>query len=140
MEDSYDPNQTYYGIVERGDFAPMTDCKWKQLKRYLDACLDDAIHKCGEDLGVQWTGGDVLSDGDEGEVVEEDDCGFEEPGSKKHKTGTLDNLSKLVGANLDNLTNLSKLVGAMSLATTVDLKVNTLTDCIDLTSCDSTNL
>ena len=126
MEDSYDPNQTYYGIVERGDFAPMTDCKWKQLKRYLDACLDDAIHKCGEDLGVQWTGGDVLSDGDEGEVVDEDDCGFEEPGSKKHKTGTLDNLSKLVGA--------------MSLATTVDLKVNTLTDGIDLTSCDSTNL
>ena len=126
MEDSYDPNQTYYGIVERGDFAPMTDCKWKQLKRYLDACLDDAIHKCGEDLGVQWTGGDVLSDGDEGEVVEEDDCGFEEPGSKKHKTGTLDNLSKLVGA--------------MSIATTDDKETGTLTDGIDLTSCDGADL
>ena len=87
-EEYSDPNQVYYGIVERCDFAPMTDSKWKQLKRYLDACLDDAVHKCGEDLGVQWTGGDVLSESEMGEVQEEDDYICKEPEAKKPKGKT----------------------------------------------------
>jgi hypothetical protein len=87
-EEYSDPNQVYYGIVERCDFAPMTDSKWKQLKRYFDKSLDEAIHTCEDIVDVRWTGGDVLSESERGEVQEEDDYICKEPEAKKPKGKT----------------------------------------------------